>query len=252
MRDNLTIRGMQYIPDGAEIYPAVIMSHGFTGNYLHMADYCEAACAEGYAAFCFSFCGGGSDHDAPEIRSDGDSRDMCISSEVADLSAVVEYAKSLPYVNAARIVLMGGSQGGFVSGLTAARYGDAVRALIMLYPALCIPDHARAGRLGGASYDPQNVPQEIPCAQTVLGKKFHDDVCNMNPFAELARYKNPVLLIQGTADTVVDPAYSVRARDSYAPGQCRLHKIDGMTHWANAEQNAVIVSLMKEFLRENI
>ena len=75
-----------------------------------------------------------------------------------DLCAVIEYVKALPFVDEKQIVLMGASQGGFVSGLTAAKYGDGIQKLIMLYPALCIPDHARRGWLGGARYDPKNVP----------------------------------------------------------------------------------------------
>lgn len=46
-RNNLAIWGMQYFPADFEEstnYPAVILSHGFTGNYTDMADFCKKLC----------------------------------------------------------------------------------------------------------------------------------------------------------------------------------------------------------------
>ena len=43
MRDGLTIRGMEYLPDGFEEgkkYPVIIVSHGFLGNYASVAAFC--------------------------------------------------------------------------------------------------------------------------------------------------------------------------------------------------------------------
>lgn len=249
-RENLTIKGVQYLCQCEEgrKYPAFIASHGFTDNYTGMEVFCEALCREGYAAFCFSFCGGGSIGEAPEVHSDGDSRDMTISSEVRDLCAVIEYVKSLDYIDGEQIILMGASQGGFVSGLAAARYQDGIQKLIMLFPALCIPDHARRGCLGGASYDAGNVPEEIICRKTVLSKKFHDDVCNMDPFLEIAKYKGPVLIIHGSQDNVVEYSYSVRARDSYEKWQCALQIFRDMGHGSDEGQMASVMASIRQFL----
>lgn len=249
-RDGLDIKGMQYrCPDGEKRkFPAMIISHGFTGNYTDMAPYCLAFCREGYAVFCFSFCGGSS-LDAPrEAKSGGDSRDMNITSEVQDLCAVIEYVKTLEFVDEKQIILFGESQGGFVSGIAAAKYRDDIQKLIMLYPALCIPDHARRGRVGGASYDPRKVPDEIDCGRIVIGKKFHEDVCNMDPFLELEPYQGPVLMIHGTEDQVVDISYSMRARDSYEKGQCTLLTVRGMGHGADKEQKPFVIDSVRQFL----
>lgn len=249
-RENLTIKGVRYLwqyEEGRK-YPAIIASHGFTDNYTGMEAYCEALCREGYAAFCFSFCGGGSIGEASEVHSDGDSRDMNISSEVKDLFAVIEYVKSLDFIDGGRIVLMGASQGGFVSGLAAARYQEGIQKLVMLYPALCIPDHARKGCLGGASYDAENVPAEIDCRKTVLSKKFHDDVCGMDPFLEIAKYKGQVLIIHGSLDKVVEYSYSMRARDCYEKGQCALQIFKDMKHGSNEEQRASVIASIRQFL----
>ena len=164
-RGSLTIRGMQFFPaDFAEEgngsdrkYPIVVISHGFTGNYTDMAGYARSFAGIGYMAFFFSFSGGGRSREPEASRSDGKSTDMTVLTEVEDLLTVIRYAQSLPYTDAGQVVLTGYSQGGFVSGLAAARCGDQAARLIMISPALCIPDHARRGCLGGASYDPRNL-----------------------------------------------------------------------------------------------
>ena len=45
--------------------------------------------------------------------------------------------------------------------------------LVMIFPALCIPDHARRGGLGGSSYPVDNVPEVLDCGQSLLGRAFH-------------------------------------------------------------------------------
>lgn len=271
-RDGLTIKGVRYLcpsVDGRKL-PAIIASHGFTDNYTGMEVYCEALCREEYAAFCFSFCGGGSIGEPPEVHSDGDSRDMSLFSEVRDLCAVIEYVRALDYIDGERITLLGASQGGFVSGLAAARYQDGaqnkdchndggqgtaaaekkscIERLIMLYPALCIPDHARRGLLGGAKYDTENVPEEIKCRRTVLGRKFHEEVCGMDPFLELSRYKGPVLILHGTRDEIVGYPYSMRARDSYEKGQCTLQLFRDMGHGSDKAQTDSVIASIRQFL----
>lgn len=258
-RENLTIKGVQYLCEfekGRKL-PAVIASHGFTDNYTGMEVYCEALCREGYAAFCFSFCGGGSIGEAPEVHSDGDSRDMSLFSEVEDLCAVIDYVKSLDYIDGERITLLGVSQGGFVSGIAAARCqeglsstdkGCSIEKLVMLYPALCIPDHARRGCLGGANYDVENVPGEIRCRRIVLGKGFHEEACGMDAFLELTGYKGPVLIIHGSEDSIVGYAYSMRARDSYEKGQCALQIFRDMGHGSDEAQTASVIASIRQFL----
>ena len=122
-RDGLRIRGMQFLPDAfdaSKSYPAVILSHGFTGNYLSMEEWGRSFAEMGYAAFSFNFCGGGRLYETEPIKSEGKTTDMTISTEIADLKAVKAYAVSQPFVDSEHVLLLGVSQGGFVSALTAA------------------------------------------------------------------------------------------------------------------------------------
>lgn len=223
--------------------PAIIISHGFGGNMQGTNEaYCEAFAAAGYAAFRFDFCGGG-----VVSESDGLTTDMTIWTEAADLTAVVRYVQALPYVDASRIVLMGESQGGFVSGLVAAALGKEIWRLIMAFPALCIPDHARLGCLGGALYSLDAVPEVMDCPNGMrIGRVQHEAVVGMDPFLELAKYDGPVLLMHGMQDAVVNWAYSVKARAAYRPGQCHLQLIRSADHGFNEEIfEAAVVSALQ-------
>ena len=251
MRDGLTIRGMEYLPDGFEEgkkYLVIIVSHGFLGNYASVAAFCEEFAGMGYVSYCFNFCGGGNGPEEGCPESDGKSTDMTVMTEVEDLTAVINFAKNKPYNDHENLILMGVSQGGFVSGLTAAKYGNEISRLIMIYPALCIPDDARRGRVGGADYDPQNVPERIECA-TVLGKAYHEEVVGMEPYLELSAYQGPVLILHGMEDDVVNYSYSVRAKESYKKGQCHLQLIRDMGHALNEEQLASAKASIRQFLK---
>lgn len=252
-RNGLLIRGVQYLPaefQESEKYPAIIISHGFTGVYSDVADFCGDFAQMGYVAFCFSFCGGSRMDAEEDVKSEGATTDMTILTEVADLLAVKEYVQKLPYTDNSNLVLLGFSQGGFVSGLAAARCGEEISKLIMVFPALCIPDHARRGCLGGADYDVKNVPEIIDCGNIVLGKVMHDTVVAMDPYLELAAYKGPVLILQGLEDNVVDYSYAIRAQANYEKGQCHLQLIRQMGHGYNSEMQKSLLASMRQFLAE--
>lgn len=244
MRDGLTIRGTGFIPEGDQL-PAIIVSHGFGGQSKdHFTD-CRTLASWGYAAYCFDFCGG-SAHG--EGTSDGATTGMTVQSECGDLKAVMDYVRSSANVDAGKVTLMGFSQGGFVAALTAAQHSKEVEALILLFPALCIPDDARKGALGGSAYDVNNVPAVIDCGHMQIGKRFHETVVDMNPFEEIAPFAGPVLLIHGTDDQIVDYRYSVKAHESYAPGQCQLQLVQEMGHSFSGEQRESAMVSIQQFL----
>src|SRR5690606_10186570 len=161
-REGLTIRGRQYLPrlQGADPLPAVILSHGFVGNYVSGAEYARAFAAAGYAAFPFNFCGGAPIGESDDVISEGRSVDLAPRTQVADLLTVTDYVRGLDAVNNDDLTLVGMSQGGFITALTAAQQPELFARIVLIYPALCIPDHARTGRLGGASYSIDDVPAE--------------------------------------------------------------------------------------------
>ena len=140
MRGDLTIRGTEYRPNSEKL-PIAIVCHGFMANQQTVRQYTRLLAKIGYCAYCFDFCGGSV---PPLGRSDGATTDMSVLTEVQDLEAVIRYAQSLPYTSDT-LLLMGCSQGGMVSALTAAKHPDAVDRLVLFYPAFCIPRRRARG-----------------------------------------------------------------------------------------------------------
>ena len=122
------IYGQFYYPadfDENQTYPVVIMSHGIgsTSQMMERAKWPEKAAQDGYVVYTFDFCGG-----SQNGNSDMDFMDMTVMTEKSDLSAVMDFVKSKDYVDQDHLFLLGQSQGGLVSALTAADRADDVAA----------------------------------------------------------------------------------------------------------------------------
>ncbi len=252
-RDGLKIRCRWYLPEGFSedhTYPAIIVSHGFTGNVFGGAEFCRGFANRGYVAVSFNFCGGGRVYEEESVKSEGASTDMSILTEVEDLIAVKNYVKSQPFIDSNKIILQGLSQGGLVAALTAARCGKEIYKLILGYPGFSIPYNARAGRMGGVTFDLEHVPDIVDCGKTILSRKYFDAVVDMDPYKEAALYQGPVLILQGLEDKTVDPSYSIRAKESYKEGQCQLVLIEGMGHGFDEQQREMALGVIGEFLEK--
>ena len=133
----------------------------------------------------------------------------------------------------------------------------------MIFPAVCIPDHARRGTLGGANYDPKNPPATMPTDRTTLGRLFHDDVKDMDVYSELAKFKGKTLLIQGDIDSIVVPEYQYIVKDMFDKTDENVLKdmitglqnhrlsfqmVRGMDHWTGGEHKDAIAESIKFFL----
>lgn len=216
--DGKAIVGTVFTPDdGQELHPVVILSHGFAniGTWLNYK--AQSLAASGFVALTFDFRGGSS-----MSRSEGETTDMTIGTETADLMAVIDAVKQLPGVDTQKIFLLGESYGGLVSARTAAQRDD-IAGLILCYPALHSSDAAHAAF---ASYD--SIPETMAVGSVVTGRAMWQELWDMDIYADIAPYTGPVLILHGTADTDVNYAYSVRAYRAYEDAQLVL--IEGGTH----------------------
>lgn len=243
-RDALTIRGTQYRPEGENL-PIAIVCHGFMAWQDTVRHYCKLLAEIGYCAFCFDFCGGSA---LNKGKSDGSTTEMSVLTEVQDLEAVIEYAQGLPYTGS-KILLAGCSQGGFVAALTAARNPGLADKLVLFYPALCIPDDARAGQMMFARFDPQNVPEIVNCGPMKLGRRYVQDVIGMDAIEQIKAYCGPVLIIHGTKDDIVKPDYSRRAQQAYC--NARLCLIDGGAHGFGKKHDAIAMENLRSFAADS-
>ena len=244
-RDGLTVRGLEFRGPGENL-PIVIVSHGFLANYGTTKGYAAQLARWGYAAYCFDFGGG-----CVIGRSDGRTEDMTVLTEVEDLLAVIGYARTVPGNDAARLSLVGCSQGGLVSALTAARLGERVERLALFYPALCIPDDARAGKMMFYKFDPADPPETLTGGPIRLGRGYALSVRDLDVMAEIAKYPGPVLILHGTEDRVVAPAYAGRAREAYdaaVPRRCQLALLEGAGHGFDRRADGAALDILRPFM----
>ncbi len=245
VRDGLTIRGLLFEPVNGKVnsegkLPVAIVSHMFMVNYKLTVKYARFLAENGYLSVCYDFNGGGL-----FSKSDGKSVNMSVLTEVADLEAVIAAVLKHEKADASRLMLMGCSQGGFVSALVAAKHPGMVEKLVMFYPALSIPDDARKGQMLMAKFDPNNVPEKIKCGFMKLGRCYVSDVIEMDAFKEIAAYEGPVLILHGTADDAVDCSNSKKAVEVYK--NARLELIEGAGHGFFKANGVRALELLKEF-----
>ena len=176
----------------------------------------------GFLAVTYDFCGGGI-----ICRSDGRKQDMTVLTEKADLIAVIEHVRE--QYDVSDVFLLGCSQGGFVSALTAAELGaENISGLILFYPAICIPDDARAGKMMFYKFDPNNIPDLLGRFPMKLGGDYARCVISMDPYEEMKGYEGPVFLIHGTADPIVNITYSQKLKNIYP--RCTYVEVEGAGH----------------------
>jgi len=239
-RGGLTIRGTEYRPEGKDL-PVAIVSHGFMAWQDTVRQYAKELARMGYCAYGFDFCGGSV---MKKGKSDGATTEMSVLTEVQDLEAVIAYVQSLPYTGE-ELLLMGCSQGGFVSALVAAKHPELVSKLALFYPALCIPDDARAGKMMFAKFDPKNIPERINCGPMKLGRCYVADAIEMDPIVEIKPYRGPVLIVHGTDDKIVKLDYSRQAQRAYP--NAKLHIIEGGAHGFSKKHDAIAMAHLRRF-----
>ena len=215
------IYGVAYVPEGEGQKPLVVFSHGLGNDHSAGAAYADVLASRGFAVYAFDFRGGS----ASRNRSDGSSTSMSVMTEASDLEAVVEAAKGWDFVDPSAIVAVGESQGGCVSAVYAAEHAGELAGLVLLYPALSIPDdiHSQFASLA-------DVPDTYGLfgGWMTVGRNYAADMWDYDVFARIGAYSGKVLVLHGGADSVVDVSYSERAAQMYP--NCELHVISGAGH----------------------
>lgn len=178
-------------------------------------------------------------------ESDGSFGQMTISKEVDDAVAAVAYAKALPGTGS--VFLVGHSQGGVVAALAAGRLGNQLDGLQLLAPALILKDGAREGNILGGTFNPNDLPEELPIVWGVLGRHYIEDARELQIDEWLERYHGPLNIVHGTADAVVPYHYSEKLNTRNK--NSRLHLLQGYGH--SFEPNcSLCVKLIGDFVNE--
>lgn len=212
-RNGQQIYAQVYVPQNAgSPLPAVIFSHGFGGTHRVGIPYAQALAQAGYIVCCFDFCGG-----SPNSQSDGSTLNMSIFTEQSDLEAIMAALTQRSDVDSTNLFLMGTSQGGAVSAITAAAHPEAVRGLILLYPAFNLVAEANARY-------PR--PEAIPDASYFLwmdvGSVYFESLLNYDIYNAAAGYTKDVLILHGDADSIVPLSSSQQALAAYPSAELKV------------------------------
>lgn len=243
-RGQFTVRGFEYKLEENNKIP-VIMSHAFLSNQKIMEKYAQALAQEGYVVFTFDFCGG-----AIRGKSDGKFRDMSIDTEKEDLKAVIAYVETLNYVDMESLILLGASQGGFVSCLVSAEYQDRVSGLVLLYPALCIPDNARDGKMLMIKFDPAHIEETFTSRPIRFSPKYPRSAIGIDIYGEIQKIKAPMLIIHGTDDKIVNLSYARRAIDAALNPASDLVILEKAGHGFNKAQFQAAMGYIIPYLKK--
>ena len=218
--------------------PIAIVSHGFNGTHHFAQDYFSPLAEQGWMTYAFDFpCG------SVNSRSDSNTMNMSILDEQSDLRAIVNYFRRQPYVDPDRIMLIGESQGGLVSALTAAQMNKEVCRLVLIYPALCIPNNwnSRYPKL-------EDIPDTTRLWNVSMGRRFFEELRTMDVFRTMKKFQNPVLIIQGDADQVVLMEDSRRAAKIFR--NARLHIIPGAGHGFKPKERQEAIEQIIQLIKD--
>lgn len=216
--------------------PLVIFSHGFRGNYNSSLYYAQLMAEHGYIAYRFDFCGGPTSN-----RSDGSTTEMSIRTQEVDLKAIIDQVSADERVDTSRIYLIGISQGGMVSAMTAADYPRQIGAAVLIYPGFIITDYIHK-----MFPNREDIPESFKFRGVTVGRIYAIDAYDYDIYTELPRFTKNVLIIHGTEDNVVPISYSERMVELYA--SAKLKRVVGAAHGFSGTQKAQATKWMLHFL----
>ena len=126
------------------------------------------------------------------------------ASEDNDIAGAARYLASRPDIDARRIGAWGGSYGGYLTALALARHSDLYAAGVDLHG---VHDWSLELDLWKPTDDPVNLNSPDPArSQTAIARRAFA----ASPMADAARWRSPVLLIQGDDDRNVLFSQTVR------------------------------------------
>lgn len=213
---------------------------GFGGTYRVGVPYAQVLAEKGYAVYCFDFCGG-----SYSSQSDGSPLDMSLRTEQADLEAVIRMVQELDFIDADNLFLMGTSQGGAVSAVTAADHPDEIRGLILLYPAFIMAE--RANELFQSE---EEIPDTYYFMWMEVGHEYFASLLGYDIYADIAGYDSDVLLLHGDADTIVPLSASERALEAFP--SVSLEVLPGAGHGFSGEDESTAIRLIADYLQSHL
>ena len=239
-KNELNIKGRIY-GDTASKKPVFILCHGFMANQGMYTSYAKMIAELGFIVVTFDFCGGGL-----FSISDGKSEDMTILTEKEDLLYVVNYLKNEKYTE--NISLIGFSQGGLVSLITAKDIIDDLKTLILINPIVSLPDDARNGQVYYYKYNPSNIPHILGSSPIKLSGEFAKTLMDIDIYSIIKDIPVQTLYIQGTKDKIVNLETARNIKDLFI--NIKYKELEGGTHMLKGFQDRLALEQVSNFIKQ--
>lgn len=205
--------GTLNLPDGIASPPAILLFHGFTGtrNEEEIPSTKEGVFSraarlwaeKGIASLRIDFLGNGD--------SEGKFEDMTLDGQVKEGLAALDFLVKDGEVDKERIAIVGWSMGGAVATGVAARTEQKLTSVSLWAPGVNMPV-AIAMLLGpetmksGLASGDTPLTVKLPWGADVrLKRDFFQSLYQLDPVAEISRFKGPLLVAVGTEDDIVFP-----------------------------------------------
>lgn len=181
--------------------PLVIICHGFIGNRMGtdrlFVEAAERLTGSGNLVLRFDYGGCG--------ESTGDYGSGGLDELIAQTRTVIDYALSLDLVDPDRLILIGHSLGGAVAVLTAAR--DARVKSLVLWAPVAHPFMDIRNIIGSKAIEEIDTVGKTDYMHYQFTKRYTDSLAQFQPLTELRGYSGDVLIVHGTADTIIPVDY---------------------------------------------
>lgn len=238
LHHNRELVGDFYFPDNDTPSPLVIFSHGYNGSGKDFILNAHLLSEHNIAAFCYDFCGG-----SVNARSSMETSNMTIFTEMEDLCAVLDFLKKDPMIDENNIFLFGASQGGFISALVAEQRTEDIQGLLLLYPALCIPDD-----WNNRFPDISDIPDSLELWGMKLGHDFFVALHGFKTSDHIGNYPREVLVMHGSEDKVVAKAYVDKLPSIYPHAVLELFPGEG--HGFTKAGNQRVAQMTLDFIEK--
>ncbi len=245
---SMTITLPDHFNTQTDTCPMVILMHGIfsSKNFTPMPAIARSLAKEGIASIRFNFGG--------HWSSEGKMQRMTIENEIADAIAIWRYASSLPYVT--RIGMLGHSQGGVVTSMTAGRIATMptstkpLYALVLIAPATVLKNACQNGKLFDARFDPINPPEYVKCFGLMkLGREYLLTTQQLDIYGTASTYQGPVLILHGENDRLVPLWCSQQYLTTY-PNAPQLTIVEGENHRISRKTKKV-ATLVTQFFKQH-
>jgi alpha/beta superfamily hydrolase len=197
----------------------------------------------GIASVRFDFAGSG--------ESDGDFVDMTISGELSDAHNILDFVKTLDFIDSDRIGLVGMSMGGAIASMLAGQRNSEIKSLCLWAPAGTMADTI-SERYVGERLPEMTEKGWLDIGGIALGLNFLKDLSNIDIYQRAAGFNKNVFIIHGELDQTVPIKTSEMYLAIYGY-RAKLHIIKGGDHlFSSLRIEAEAIEKTAKFLKTEL